>query len=76
MGAGAGGFCVGGPVGAAAAGIGAGVYMDTVYTAATHEPQGILAGVGNVVKNPSAGTFFLTVRSFQIVFSFFNRSIF
>ena len=53
MGAGAGGFLVGGPVGA----VGAGAAMDTVYTAATDTPQGYYAAIDKVVKNPTADKF-------------------
>ena len=48
-----------GPVGAVAAGIGAGAAMDTIYTVATDQPQGYVAAVTTMVENPSAGRFFL-----------------
>lgn len=68
MGAGAGGFLVGGPVGAVGAGIGAGAAMDTVYTVATDTPQGYYAAIDNMVKNPSADKFFTPLLFAQCSF--------
>ena len=67
MGAGAAGFCVGGPVGAAAAGIGAGATMDGIYTVATDQPHGYLAAVSNIVDNPSAGVYLFIEFTIYVV---------
>lgn len=73
MGAGAGGFLLGGPVGAAAAGIGAGAAVDSAYTIATDKPHGYIAAVESVVENPSAGVFSLKACSSRIVCALFRR---
>jgi hypothetical protein len=44
-----------GPAGAVAAGVAAGVGMDTIYSAATDQPQGYYAAIKNLSKNPSTG---------------------
>jgi hypothetical protein len=64
IGGGIGGFVVGGPVGAVAAGIGAGAAMDTTTTVVEsairdeYSPSGYLAAIENAIKNPSAGGIF------------------
>ncbi|CAF1354106.1 unnamed protein product, partial [Didymodactylos carnosus] len=58
VGAGAGAFLVSGPIGAAAAGVGAGAAMDAVYTAATDRPHGLIAALDNLEKTGSPGEFF------------------
>lgn len=58
MAGGAGGFLLGGPVGAIAGGVASGNAYDITHTVVTDKPQGYIAGVANFVENPSAGTLF------------------
>ncbi|CAF0951837.1 unnamed protein product [Didymodactylos carnosus] len=58
MGGGAAGLIVGGPVGAVAGGIYAGVTVDSIHTIATEKPQGYIAAADNIYNNPSAGGIF------------------
>lgn len=47
-----------GPVGAVVAGVEAGALMDIAYTYGTNKPQGYVAAIKNVIKNPNAGGIF------------------
>lgn len=55
VGGGAGGFLLGGPVGAVAAGVASGNAFDITHSVATDTPQGYYAAAEEFMKNPSAG---------------------
>ena len=50
--------------------------MDTVYSLATHKPQGYYAAIDNVVENPSADKFSSSLFFFLNRCSFYLRVIF
>uniref|UniRef100_A0A914ZD12 Uncharacterized protein n=1 Tax=Panagrolaimus superbus TaxID=310955 RepID=A0A914ZD12_9BILA len=56
--AGAGGFLIGGPVGAVAGGVYGGAAYDTAHSAVTDKPQGLFQAVDTAVNNPNGGNIF------------------